>query len=870
MFSPRTKLKTATEFDFPYQPYNIQQQLMEALFDVLEHKKIGIFESPTGTGKSLTLTCAALRWLESHENLVRQDLLARITEIENSIQRLNEESNKSVDWISIQYEGAQQRKELCELRKLGELLQKEEERLQEMRERHTLLRKNSKHLKQTHSSSLSTFDEAKSADVLDEDEVLLDDIIQDDEEVQEQESNDFPSVQIYFCSRTHSQLSQVVREIKKTAYGKRIRCVSLASRQQLCINPQVRKLTNVALMNERCTDMTKNSDKINTVSNAKMQKLSGTKGCSFKRVQMLHQLSDAALVDITDIEDLVNEGKSTHLCPYYAARAAAKDAQIIMLPYQMLLHHRTRVQSGINLRGAVVIIDEAHNLLDTISQLYSCEISLQQLTILQQQMTGYKMKFVKRFNTSNLLRINQLIFVVKRLIKLIKPNGDGTNSNRRTLRTYDVTSEGEFFNINLKELVQFCENNRLAQKLQGFAQRQNQEPQPSENKPPVKNSAALDILKKLQQEHAERQSKSQKRQNKTKEEDLKDNVVNDSNKPRIPVSVSTLRPFLSFIDSLTESADDGRVFIDYDANAKSGTLKYLLLNPGNHFETIINEARAIVIAGGTMQPTTELTEQLFNKCPTRVQQYFYDHVVSSDAVLPFVVANGPTGRQLCFNFTQRGNQDMMTELGMILQNICNVVPAGVVCFLPSYEYLDEVYAHFERNKVLASISQKKCIFREPRGTAAVGHTVEQLLVDYSNAIKEKHGALLFSVVGGKLSEGLNFADDLGRGVIVVGMPYPNRHSPELQERMKYLDITLKPGAGNEYYENLCMKAVNQCIGRSVRHIRDYACVYLLDERYSSERIQKKLPHWISRCLQTPSKFGLVQAATAKFFKTKSS
>ncbi len=37
------------DFGFPVAPYPIQQQFMEKLFETIEKKEIGIFESPTGT-----------------------------------------------------------------------------------------------------------------------------------------------------------------------------------------------------------------------------------------------------------------------------------------------------------------------------------------------------------------------------------------------------------------------------------------------------------------------------------------------------------------------------------------------------------------------------------------------------------------------------------------------------------------------------------------------------------------------------------------------------------------------------------------------------------------------------------------------------
>lgn len=92
--------------------------------------------------------------------------------------------------------------------------------------------------------------------------------------------------------------------------------------------------------------------------------------------------------------------------------------------------------------------------------------------------------------------------------------------------------------------------------------------------------------------------------------------------------------------------------------------------------------------------------------------------------------------------------------------------------------------------------------------------------------------MLFCVVGGKLSEGINFSDDLARVIMVVGLPYPNKNSIDMKEKMKYYDsLNTNMITGQAYYENSCWKVVNQSIGRAIRHQNDYAAILLVDERF---------------------------------------
>ncbi len=55
-----------------------------------------------------------------------------------------------------------------------------------------------------------------------------------------------------------------------------------------------------------------------------------------------------------------------------------------------------------------------------------------------------------------------------------------------------------------------------------------------------------------------------------------------------------------------------------------------------------------------------------------------------------------------------------------------------------------------------------------------------------NAQTEK-GAILFIVCRGKLSQGIDFSDQLARAVILVGIPYPALKDPKIQGKKAYVN-----------------------------------------------------------------------------------
>ncbi|XP_036256877.1 ATP-dependent DNA helicase DDX11 isoform X1 [Molothrus ater] len=886
-------------FPFPYTPYRIQEQFMEALYGALEAGRVGIFESPTGTGKSLSLICGALAWLRDWEEKRRQEeeqLLAlgaggRDGLSPQQARPGSADTAGQPDWVTAFVQRKEERDMVDRLKEEQIRRKKREDRLEKIRQnvqlKYAAKRKRceddeAKRLLQLSKEALSQGAGEDALDQLDhnEEELILAEYESDDEKkvvsgLEEDDDDDLEEehvTKIYYCSRTHSQLSQFVHEVQKSPFGKDTRLVSLGSRQNLCVNEEVRRLGALQLINDRCMEMQKNKHekKSNEENEGKKRRVSRTV-CPFYSFEQMQFLRDEVLVEVKDIEQLVSLGRETKACPYYGSRFAIPAAQLVVLPYQMLLHEPTRKAAGIKLKDQVVIIDEAHNLIDTITCIHSAEVSGSQLCCAHSQLSQYMERYRKRLKAKNLMYIKQILYLLEQFVAMLggnvnqNPGSQAVSQTGTVLKSInDFLFQSQIDNINLFKVQRYCEKSLISRKLFGFVERYGGSASAVKtNKENQKVAGLQDFLLTLQQ-GSDKEGTPQSPPVEAEHDQLR--------------TASPLMQIEGFLSALTNANQDGRVILNKQGTVGQSSLKFLLLNPAVHFAKVVEECRAVIIAGGTMQPVADFREQLLccaGVDPARIVEFSCGHVIPPENILPIILCNGPSNQQLEFTYQTRDLPQMMDETGRILCNLCNVIPGGVVCFFPSYEYEKQVYGHWEKTGLLSRLAARKKIFQEPKKA----NQVEQVLVEYAKCIKrcsqtggQMTGALLLSVVGGKMSEGINFSDDLGRCVIMVGMPYPNIKSPELQEKMTWLDKTM-PRAGGQapsrvLIENLCMKAVNQSIGRAIRHQKDFASILLLDHRYARPAVFNKLPQWIRERTQVKPAFGSAFAELRKFHRGK--
>lgn len=139
-----------------------------------------------------------------------------------------------------------------------------------------------------------------------------------------------------------------MKELKRSPY-KNLRAAIVGSRNHLCINPTLKRKSNTDKI-YKCRSLVKNNN------------------CEFYRGLQSGLKDPDFEKPIMDIEDLYKFGDESRCCPYYAARERVQNAQIIFMPYNYLLDPKIRSANKIDLKDAIIIFDEAHNVMKVCEQ----------------------------------------------------------------------------------------------------------------------------------------------------------------------------------------------------------------------------------------------------------------------------------------------------------------------------------------------------------------------------------------------------------------------------------------------------------------------------------------------------------------------
>uniref|UniRef100_A0A671MUU7 DNA 5'-3' helicase n=1 Tax=Sinocyclocheilus anshuiensis TaxID=1608454 RepID=A0A671MUU7_9TELE len=600
---------------------------------------------------------------------------------------------------------------------------------------------------------------------------------------------------IFFGTRTHKQITQIARELKRTLYST-VPMTILSSRDHTCVHPEVVPHAN---RNERCKEL-----------------LEAKNGLSCRYYHNVHKMRDQStlqwvhgLHQAWDIEDLVRLGSKLRSCAYYAARELMQDACIVFCPYNYLLDPLIRESMEINLKEQIVVLDEAHNIEDCARESASYTLNQAQLLLARDEMDGMVTHNIRRDQHRPLLAFCCSLESCNSLEEREYESSCKVWTGAEILGIFHgLGITADTFSLLQKNLAAVLEKEERIGLVNG---REDvvQVPTISSNTQSMLKSLFM-VLEFLF------------RQNCRFADDY-----------RVALQQS-------YMWTTQQDLPDAQGFFARPQRRRQSTrtktlvhtLSFWCLNPAVAFSDLSGSVRSIVLTSGTLSPMGSFSSELGIKFSIQLEA---NHVISKSQVWVGTVGAGPQGRKLCATFQHAETFAFQDEVGALLLKVCHTVSRGVLCFLPSYKMLDKLRDRWMNTGLWDKLEERKTVITEPRGGGK--GDFDELLQTYYEAIRgtaANNGALLVAVCRGKVSEGLDFTDDNARAVVTIGIPFPNIKDLQVELKMKYNDKHAKSRGllpGGRWYEIQAYRALNQALGRCIRHRNDWGALILVDDRF---------------------------------------
>jgi len=696
---------------------------------------------------------------------------------------------------------------------------------------------------------------------------------------------------IIYASRTHSQLSQVVKELRNTRY--RPKHAVLGSREQMCVNPKVKKpdgTSTASSINHDCSVLSKDR---------RCQFKNKVEGFKAPSNESSSQSAWYGTQPVMDMEDLVTMGKTHKVCPFYYTREQVEDAELVLVPYNYLFDKdsRTTTLADIPWDNAVVIFDEAHNLESFASESASFDLSSKEIGGCMSEIDkalNLHESFPDRFpnvKNQNLLRLKAIFLKLEEYLLKKMPQQSTSYQGERII---EIFQEGACITYDNHSLVL----NEIKKIFDVFLEVRGGN---------SKGAPNLEVFVKCIKR-----------------------VFGESSEARCLAKAQSYRVHLTQTVAAKPMSSSGRGKYQ-DAGSGGRTLSYWCFAPSEAMRELANlKVRSILVTSGTLSPLESYALELDLPFPNRLEN---PHIISPQQIYVRVMGRGVSNKELTSSYERRQNNDYYIELGNTLASLSCVIPSGMLIFFPSYGVMETAIERwggptFSRSSGNNRNASNFFAAKKRRNGAGSGNTSrysfpqlnstfhgsehstpwKRLLshkavviepkssTDLPDAIAEFHrflnlpkskGVALFGVCRGKISEGIDFSHDMCRAVIITGLPFAPSFDPKVKMKREFLDQkkakqnskastiggfgTRNEQGGNcslsghAWYTQQAHRAVNQAIGRVIRNKRDYGAVLLMDSRFGFPGNQNGLSKWVRPHILPDEGFGRANQKLAQFY-----
>ena len=611
-------------------------------------------------------------------------------------------------------------------------------------------------------------------------------------------SSELEKPTVVYASRTHAQLSQAVKALRATVYQPKVAVVG--SREHLCGHPRVSKLRGTA-QNRACSA------------------LCARRACHLRNELDRQQKAsrNAPEGQALDIEELVADGARRGTCAYYGARHSLKEADLIFAPYNYVLDERHRNTSGVNWRGSIIILDEAHNVASVAEDAASFSLTSVDLA-------------------GALQEIDRAVSAAPR--QELASNVDGGEG----------IQIGEDELLSLKRIILGLEDALMNTKH-------------LEEKGGMLHEKVLTPSGLICAAAGAWFADACKRAGDVVQADARGS---GNAAPKLELLERACTLAFRGDQQAKELADD-HYRIRIASEQEEVKLDYWCFSPALALQDLRSlGVSSVLCASGTLSPLPSFAGEL------GLQQYVSlqnPHVVDAEKdLLCAVVGTGPSNVALKSTYAERRTIGYKQELGLtICQAAEQLDRGGLLVFFPSYPALNDCVEHWRGSSLWSRLERGRSVVVEPRKAK----DMRTIAVQFQRAASTTC-AVLLAVCRGKASEGMDFSDDQCRVVIVTGVPYAPPDDPRVKAKRRFLDDKRRTGdkklllSGDAWYEQQACRAVNQAVGRCVRHAKDWGAVLLADSRFADAGRRKNLPAWLRHEIRQPAPFRDVAAHLRSF------